>query len=326
MPRGRDSIIIGDVCVLCVLAASIVCGLYFGDVKLTLGELFALLGAGPREVAEEAIKHNVIWRIRMPRVVAGVASGAVLASCGVVFQAVLRNPLAEPYTLGVASGAAFGASAAIFAGARWVTAWAFAGSISALAAVWALGWRRGESDASGIVLAGVITSSILGACMTLLKAMAGDKLGAIVVWLMGSLSAASWRDVLPMLLAFSLALLVSVSFSKELDIMASGMDGSHLGMNVPATRMTLLGGTSLAVSFVISRFGVIGFVGLVVPHLLRILFGPSHRHLAPLSILGGGALLCAADTAAKAMGELPVGVLTVLIGGPVFCFILWKRK
>ena len=325
MPRWRGSIILGYVCVLCVLAASIVCGLYFGDVKLTFSDLFVLLGAGPQEVANEAIKHNVIWRIRMPRVIAGVASGAVLASCGVVFQAVLRNPLAEPYTLGVASGAAFGASVAIFAGARWVTAWAFAGSISALAPVWALGWRRGESDVSGVVLAGVITGSILGSCMTLLKAMAGDKLGAIVVWLMGSLSAASWYDAFPMLVALSLALLVS-SFSQELDIMASGADGSHLGMNVPAARMLFLGGTSLAVSCVISRFGVIGFVGLVVPHLLRILFGPSHRHLAPLSILGGGALLCAADIAAKAMGELPVGVLTVLLGGPVFCFILWKRR
>jgi iron complex transport system permease protein len=302
------------------------CGLYFGDVSLSFGELLGILRTGPFAVIDEAIKHSVVWRIRLPRISASAMSGAILAMSGVIFQAVLRNPLAEPYTLGVSNGAAFGASVAIYFGWRWISPAAFAGSVLSLFAVWMLGKRKNDLDISRMVLSGVIVGSILGAALTLLKAIAGDKLSAIVMWLMGSFSDAGWADSPPILLALLTLILFGVSLSRELDIMASDADGASLGMDVAKTRVILLSVASLAVSFVVSRFGVIGFVGLVAPHFIRILFGPAHRHLIPFSLLGGAALLCAADTAAKAWNELPTGVLTVLVGGPVFCFIIWRRE
>jgi iron complex transport system permease protein len=300
--------------------------LYFGDMRITFEELFRMLSLGPYAEAEEAIRYDLVWRIRLPRVLASTLSGAVLASCGVIFQAVLRNPLAEPYTLGVASGAAFGAAVAIAAGVPAVTSAAFAGSIAALFVVWVLGDRKNDADISRIVLAGVIVGSVLGAGLTMLKALAGDRVLSIVAWLMGSFASARGSDIFPLSNALSIMLLLFILFARELDIMASGTDGASLGMNVPRTRAILLGGSSLAASLVVSRFGVIGFVGLVIPHLVRLLFGPSHLVLFPLSLTGGAALLCAADTLAKGWNELPVGVLTALIGGPIFCFILWNRK
>lgn len=308
------------------LACSLLYGLRSGDVGMDLSEIFRMLSAGAFADVDEAVVHTVVWQIRLPRVLASAIAGAVLSACGVVFQGALRNPLAEPYTLGVASGGAFGAACAITANIPWVTAAAFAGSMSALILVWVLGQRDGETDIARIVLAGVAVSSILGAGLTLLKSVAGDRVALIVLWLMGSFSAASWHDVLPLCLALGVVLVLSLTNAKELDIMASGASGSALGMDDSRTRPILLSGASLAVAFVVSRFGVIGFVGLVVPHLLRLIFGPPHIRLLPLSMLGGAALLCAADTIAKGLNELPVGVLTVLIGGPVFCILLWNRR
>jgi iron complex transport system permease protein len=310
---------------LAALFGAILCGLYFGDVHLSLGELAGILRAGPFAAMDEAIKHGVVWKIRLPRIAASVMSGAILAMSGVIFQAVLRNPLAEPYTLGVSSGAAFGASLAIYLGWRWISPAAFGGSALSLFAVLALSEQKNDSDISRIILSGVIVGSILGAALTLLKAIAGDKLSAIVMWLMGSFSDAGWADSLPVSFALFVLLLFSVSLTGEMDIMSSGAEGTSLGLDVERTRIILLAGASLSVSFVVSRFGVIGFVGLVVPHFARILYGPAHRHLLTLSLLGGAALMCAADTIAKSCGELPAGVLTVLVGGPVFCFIIWKR-
>lgn len=308
------------------LLLSIMFSLGSGDVKMSVGEILQMLGAGPNARVDEAFKLNVIWQIRLPRTIATTISGAILATAGVIFQSVLRNPLAEPYTLGVASGAAFGAACAITVGLPWTSAAAFIGSICTLVVVWALGERRNETDISRIILAGVIVGSILGAALTLLKALAGEKVSAIVIWLMGSFSAATWLDGMPLSFALCILLLLCSTNSQELDIMASGTDGAALGLDLSRKRLILLGGASLAVSFVVSRFGIIGFVGLVVPHLLRILFGPAHHRLLPFSVLGGAALLCAADTLAKLCNELPAGVLTVLIGGPIFCLILWKRR
>ncbi|MDR0654309.1 MAG: iron ABC transporter permease [Synergistaceae bacterium] len=323
---GRYPLSLGYAGILCATLAAIVCGLYFGDVKMSLAELWDVLKLGPSAYPYEAFKYSVVWRIRMPRVIVSSISGAVLAASGVIFQAVLKNPLAEPYTLGVSSGAAFGASCAILAGLGWITTAAFLGCAAALAAVLFLGWSGVESDLSGIILAGVIVGNIFGAGMTLMKAVAGDKVAAIVFWLMGSFSAAGWRDVIPMLMALLVILSLCLTYYNELDVFASESDAASLGINVSRTRAILLAGASLAVSFVVSRFGVIGFVGLIIPHFLRLLFGPAHRSLLKMSLLAGAALLCTADTAAKIWNEMPAGVLTVLAGGPVFCFILWKRK
>jgi iron complex transport system permease protein len=300
-------------------------GLYMGDVEVTLDKLFGMLMLGPFGKTDDVFLQSVVWQIRFPRVLSTIISGAVLAASGVAYQSVLRNPLAEPYTLGVASGAAFGAACAIIAGLPGVSAAAFAGSIASLFIVWILGERKNAPDISRIILAGVIVGSILSAGLTFLKALAGDRVSVIVIWLMGSFSAANWLDVFPLTLGLFVLLLFCASNMNEMDIMASGTNAASLGLDLSTRRLLILGSASFAVSFVVSRFGIIGFVGLVIPHILRILFGPSHRSLIPLSLIGGGALLCAADTLAKMLNEIPAGVLTVLIGGPVFCAILWNR-
>ena len=309
-----------------LLIGAALSGLYFGDISITWSELFRILSEGRTALTDEPIKASLIWRIRVPRVLSAAMSGAILASCGVIFQAVLRNPLSEPYTLGVASGASFGASVAIFLGVRWITPFAFLGSAAALTVVMVLGGRDGDEDISGMILAGVIVGSVMNSGQTLLRAIAGEKLSAMVMWLMGSFAAAGQFDLPVLCVAFLIIILTSISYVPELDIMSSGDDGSQLGIDVSQTRATLLTLASLAVSIVVSRFGVIGFVGLVAPHFFRITFGPSHGRLLTMSSLGGAALLVAADTAAKGLNELPVGVLTVLIGGPVFCLILWRRS
>ncbi len=324
--RGHVPVAFGNAATALALALSLYAGLKVGDVPISATDLLRVLYLGPQARLEEAFLSGVVWQIRLPRAIAAAMSGGVLAICGVIFQGVLRNPLAEPYTLGVAGGAAFGAACAIVAGLPWVTPLAFAGSIATLLVVWVLGARRGERDATRIVLAGVIVGSILGAGLTLIKALAGEKIAAIVIWLMGSFAAANWLDVPPLGISLILLILLASMHARELDIMGSGVEAAALGVDLPRTRLLLLGGASLAVSLVVSRFGVIGFVGLVVPHLLRLLFGPAHRDLLPLSFLGGAALLCAADTAAKVWNEIPVGVLTVLIGGPIFCLLLWRKK
>jgi iron complex transport system permease protein len=308
------------------LLISVAFGLFTGDVRISPRGLLKILAIGPFGKTEDIFLRSVVWQIRFPRVLAAIISGAILAASGVAFQSALRNPLAEPYTLGVASGAAFGAACAIVADFPFVNSAAFAGSLSTLFIVWVLGERKNNRDISRIILAGVIVGSILSAGLTFLKALAGDKVSAIVIWLMGSFSAASWLDAMPMTLGLFVILIFCASNLNEMDIMASGANAASLGLNLPRRRILILGSASFAVSFVVSRFGIIGFVGLVVPHVLRILFGPSHRILIPLSLIGGGALLCAADTVAKSWNELPAGVLTVLIGGPVFCAILWNRS
>ena len=323
--RRRTAPLLGYTLLSALLLSALMLGLVSGDVKMHILDVLKMLRAGPDSLIDEAFKQSVIWQIRLPRVISSAISGAVLAVSGVIFQSVLRNPLAEPYTLGVASGAAFGAACAIVAGVPLVSGAAFVGSISTLFIVWVLGERRNETDISRIILAGVIVGSILTAGLTLLKALAGEKVAAIIVWLMGSFSASVWSDANPLALALCTLLLLCSIKSQELDIMASGTNGAALGVELRYTRLLLLGGASVAVSIVVSRFGIIGFVGLVVPHLLRTLFGPGHRQLIFLSALGGASLLCAADTLAKTLGELPTGVLTALIGGPVFCIMLWRR-
>ena len=299
---------------------ALLCGLRVGDWPLTLPEILRLLAAGPPGPVPDPAA-SVLWGIRLPRIAAAFASGAVLAGSGVLFQAALRNPLAEPYTLGVASGGAFGAACAILLGVPTAPS-AFAGSLLALGLVWFLG-RRG--DATRMVLAGVVVGSLLGAALTLLKALAGEKVAAIVLWLLGSFSGATWSGAALAAAGAVLCALAGPLGWRELDILASGAPARSLGVDEDRVRLRLLLGGSLATSLVVSQFGVVGFVGLLGPHLLRFCVGPGHRALVPLSLLGGGALLVLADAGARILEELPVGVLTALMGGPLFCVLLWRR-
>ncbi len=307
-----------------LLAISLLWVISVGEVPIPRGDVLGVISG---HIPSSDPRSVIVLSIRLPRALAAAAAGAVLAGSGVIFQGVLLNPLAEPYTLGVATGAALGASIAITLGLPFVSAFAFIGGIAALWLVWVLGrGTRETASPTRLILAGVIVGSILGAGITLIKALAGDQVGIIVLWLLGSFSLSSWEQVAWGAASALMVLVLGLFWARDLDIMSSGADPRSLGVDDRKTSGILLLGSSLATAVVVSMSGVIGFVGLVVPHLVRIVSGPAHFRLLPLSILGGALLLLLADTAARSLGELPVGVITALIGGPIFCFLLWRER
>lgn len=264
----------------------------------------------------------IIRSIRLPRILSSMGAGGLLSVAGVVLQALLANPLAEPYTLGIASGAAFGASLAIMAG-LFITPFAFFGALLALLITGVISCGGSEK----LILAGVISNSILSAGVTFIKSIAGDKIGAVVLWLMGSISGAGIKDVYLILLGIVLILPAALIFAPALDAMALGRDrAAVLGINENLTRIILLILISMSVGLAVSSFGIIGFVGLAVPHISRSLVGASHGNLILHSFLTGACVLSIADWTAQYLGELPVGVLTAMTGGPFLLMQLIVRK
>ncbi len=271
---------------------------------------------------DSSAQSIIIRSVRLPRILSSILTGGLLSVAGVVLQALLANPLAEPYTLGIASGAAFGAAIAVMFNFM-IAPFSFAGALLALLMTGLI--SRGGTEK--LILAGVISNSILSAGVTFIKSIAGDKLGAVVLWLMGSLSGAGSRDVYAVLTGTVLILIPALIFAPALDAMSLGRErAAVLGINENFTRMILLIFISLGAGLAVSSFGIIGFVGLVVPHISRTLTGSSHRKLIFHAFLTGSCVLAIADGAAQYLGELPVGVLTALTGGPFFCRILAGRR
>ncbi|GHT85747.1 iron ABC transporter permease [Spirochaetia bacterium] len=276
----------------------------------------------------------VVWELRLPRILTSILAGAGLAVSGVVFQGILQNPLADPYTLGISTGAAFGASLAIFL--NIVLGLVIPISLSALifaaltlALVLLIAQRGSGLVSANLIMAGIILSAILSAGISFLKMLSGENVGAIVFWLMGSLSARDWNDALLLASVVPAAAVLALFFAADLNILTLGnRSAESLGVHVKHVRLfyLLLGAAITAVC--VSVCGVIGFVGLIVPHLLRMAVTSDNCLLLPLSALLGGLLLCAADTSARLLssGEIPVGVLTTLLGGPFFLFIFLRRK
>lgn len=283
---------------------------------------------------------TILWNIRMPRIAVALLSGAALGISGAIFQGLLLNPLADPYTLGVSSGAAFGAALVIIAGAffpgaaflasPWaLTAGAFIVAVLTLLLVMAIARDvDGHLSPTNLILGGVILTAILSAAISFIKYLAGDQVAMIVFWLLGSFAARTWLDALVVLAFFIPAFLVAVTSAVDLNIMTMGVRSAEtLGVDTRRTRRKLLAAASLAAAAAVSVAGIIGFVGLIVPHLIRLLTGPDHRSLLPLSALGGALLLLAADSVVRVIlpGEIPVGVLTALLAGPVF-LVIFRRK
>lgn len=278
---------------------------------------------------------SIVWDIRLPRILAALLVGAGLSVSGAVFQSLLMNPLADPYTLGISTGAAFGASLAIFFSVILETPFlpvlpaAFLGALLTLLMVTLIANRSAGLNAGNLIITGIIVSSILSAGITFLKNAAGEGVAAIVQWLMGSLSARSWSHVF-LLVPISLAgNLVCFHFSRELNILCAGEDRAKiLGVPVARTRWILLITASLITAACVSVSGIIGFVGLVTPHLIRFGLTSDNQHLLPLSAALGGLLLLFADSISRVLfiSEIPVGVLTTLIGGPYFLFLFLRKN
>ncbi|MDO7903974.1 FecCD family ABC transporter permease [Pseudomonas sp. K1(2024)] len=284
----------------------------------------------------------ILGQIRLPRTLLGLAVGAVLALSGVAMQGLFRNPLADPGLVGVASGAAFGAAVAIVGGS-WVgglpellapyllSFCAFIGGLGVTALVYRLGRRDGQTDVATMLLAGIAMTALGGSAVGLFTYLADDAtLRTLTFWNLGSLNGASYQRLWPLLLV---ALGVSLWLprrARALNALLLGeSEARHLGIEVEALKRELVFCTALGVGAAVAAAGLIGFVGLVVPHLVRLLAGPDHRVLLPASLLAGGALLLFADLVARlalAPAELPIGIVTAFIGAPFFLFLLVRRN
>lgn len=303
------------------------------DIVRVIGDRLAGTGQESATLAKD-LASVVVLDVRLPRILTAAWVGAGLAISGAVFQGVLLNPLADPYTLGVSAGAAFGASLALllnitFFGIWSVPVFAFSGAAGTLLVVIYLTAGSGELSSSSLILSGIIVAAILQAGVSFIKYLADDEVGIIIFWLMGSFASKTWGEVGVVSLSVALAMTVFVFFSRDLNLLALGdRTAGSLGVSPRKVSLVLLMTASLVSSVCVAVSGIIGFVGLLVPHMVRFLTGPDNRRLIPVSAVAGSLLLLSADTVTRAAlpQEVPIGVITALIGGPFFCYIYRKRQ
>ncbi|MEJ2482877.1 MAG: iron ABC transporter permease [Gemmatimonadota bacterium] len=313
-----------------LILGGVAVGLLIGPAALTPGEVLRVFGPGGDDVA-----RRIVLELRLPRILAAVLIGASLAVSGAIFQALLRNPLAEPYLLGVSSGAALAAVGALALGLGRLGGFllpfaALVGGMVAIAIVFAVARVSDRLDTRVLILAGVVVSAFFGACITLILVFSSaETLRSAFFWTLGSLSGISWRMVL-VLAAWAIpASVASWGLARHLDALALGEEtAAAVGTEVERIKRLAFFLASLLAAATVSVAGVIGFVGLVVPHAVRILWGSGHRGLIPTSFLAGGAALLIVDTAARAIGgpvEIPIGAITAFLGVPFFLVLLRKR-
>ncbi|TMW73643.1 FecCD family ABC transporter permease [Alteribacter natronophilus] len=325
---------------LIVLLLAVTVGTGIGSVTIPPGEVIRILlqmlpGITAGEL--EPSRVHIVTEIRLPRVLLAVFAGASLAAAGAAFQGLLRNPLADPYTLGASSGAAVGAVGVIYFGITLPVLGSFTLPVAAIAGgifslYLVLLFARVVSRTMAvetIILVGIVLSSFLGSFISLMIALSGEELRQIIHWLMGSVGMRGWTHVgliVPFFIAGSAFLLFNW---RELNVFAFGEQSArHLGIDVKRKKQVIVTGAAILTGAAVAVSGMIGFVGLVVPHFVRLLTGPDHKHLVPLSAIAGGAFLVFADVIARTIlspQELPIGVITALIGAPVFGVILITR-
>jgi iron complex transport system permease protein len=277
---------------------------------------------------------TIIWQIRFPRVLLATLVGAALSLGGLVFQALLRNPLAEPYILGISGGSAIGAIIGILIGfSRFpgVSLMAFAGSIAILLLILVMSSGQTILKKDALLLSGVMVNAFCAAVIMFLVSMTQDsRLHNIIFWLMGDLSMVDMGHVGILAAILCPCFILIFWFSNSMNLLLMGKEMAQtLGVNIKSVTVILLVTTSFMVSATVSYCGLVGFVGLVVPHLLRLVFGPDHRVLVPACVLGGGAYLVSCDVLARVLpkqGEMPAGVITAMIGAPLFIFLLKKTR
>uniref|UniRef100_UPI0040630CA5 FecCD family ABC transporter permease n=1 Tax=Metapseudomonas boanensis TaxID=2822138 RepID=UPI0040630CA5 len=319
--------------------------LALGPVSLPLGEtLRAAVHLTGLPVDGEGLEQAelILGQIRLPRALLGLAIGVVLALTGVAMQGLFRNPLADPSLVGVSSGAALGGALAIVGGAALggvpeaiaaylLSACAFAGGLGVTLLVYRLGRREGQTSVATMLLAGIALTALAGAVIGLFTYMADDAtLRSLTFWNMGSLNSASYARLWPLLLVTLLVLCWLPRRAKGLNALLLGeSEARHLGVDVERLKRELVICTALGVGVAVAAAGLIGFIGLVVPHLVRIVTGPDHRILLPASALAGGCLMLLADLVARmilAPAELPIGIVTALIGAPFFLYLLLRGR
>jgi iron complex transport system permease protein len=327
-----------------ILIALILLSVSIGPVKISIPVIAKILaqklGIFPDVSGWQPVADSIIFQVRLPRVLGGALVGAALATAGVLFQGLFRNPLADPYIIGTASGAAFGATMAmllplslVFYGFGLVPAAAFLGALGSVMIVYRLARFGGKAPIVSMLLAGFVMSSFLVAIIMLLLTMSdrlGLRLQQVFSFLMGGISVSYWQQIAviaPLVLG---GIFVTRFFAVKLNAFSIGEEGAaYLGIDVEREKMIILGLGSLLTACAVSLGGLIGFVGLIIPHAMRLMLGPDHRLLLPSSAIAGASFLVVADLLARTLlspAEIPVGVLTALIGAPFFLYLLRRTR
>ena len=330
-----------------VLAAAMVAGVCVGPAALSLPTVLdALLARLPGHLAAGVppLDSAIVWQIRLPRVVLGALVGSMLAGGGAAYQGVFRNPLADPYLLGAAAGGGLGATIVIVAGgsASLLPPAAFAGALGVVALTYLLGASAGPAGARGgavpgaggstasILLAGIAVAAMLTAIQTYLQQEHTNTLQGVYAWILGGLSLASWPDVTLIIPYVAVCAVALLAHRRLLDVLRVGeAEAASLGVHVGRLRLTVVIAATLGVAAAVAVSGLIGFVGIIVPHIVRLTAGPSYRVVLPASMIGGAAFLVLADIAARtvqAPAEVPIGVITAAVGAPFFLFVLRSRR
>lgn len=318
-------------CVMAVLlTATCIYSITVGQYELDLRELWPILKAGP--LAATDLDSSVIWQIRLPRLVLGLFVGAALGLGGALMQAVFSNPLAEPSIIGVTSGAGIGAAFAIVFGAGILGSWsvpasAFIAGVLTTLLVYQLSRTSGKVQVLNLVLVGIAANAIAGAAISMLVFLAPTTAREqIIFWQMGTLAGANWEHTGIVAIIVTATTAFAMFLGKKLDLLALGdTAASHVGLNVQRVRIVAIALSTLLTAAAVSFAGIITFVGLVIPHIVRTVAGPSNRILLPASAIGGALLIGSSDILARTLipfADLPIGIFTALIGGPTFFFLL----
>jgi iron complex transport system permease protein len=311
------------------------------DIVTVIGKNVPFLGSYIDSSAVTPQSEAIILEVRLPRIMAGVLIGAALAAAGVLYQGVFKNPMADSYVLGVSAGAAVGASVAILSGIgfvflelRLVQVAAFLGSLFAMFLVYNISRVGSRVPVTTLLLCGIAVNFFFFALVGILEIVAGNQLPDIVFWLMGGYSNVHWRNIFAVLPFIIIGIILAYFYARDLNLLAMGEETAHhLGLNVERTKQILLVLASLITAAAVSICGLIGFVGLMIPHLTRLVIGPDHRILFPTSTIIGAIFLVICDDLARVVAtpfastlEIPVGIITMLFGAPFFIFLLKKKK
>jgi iron complex transport system permease protein len=308
-----------------VLAISIIASIAIGSTNIPL-----------RTVMEIIVDHNsaflsaeeiIILQIRLPRIFLGVLVGAALSVSGTSMQTLFKNSMADPYIIGISSGAAFGAVLAMSLSIPLVPLMAIVCAISTAFIVYNIAKVGGRLPTNTLLLSGIAVGSFLSALISFMTYNAGEGLHQVVFWMMGGLWNADWTRVGIILFPVCIGITLLYLFAREMNVMLLGEESAeHLGIDVETLKKIILVISSIITAAAVSMSGIIGFVGLIVPHIMRIIVGPDHRILLPTSAIAGGILLVLADTLARTLGEVPVGIITAIFGAPFFIYLLRSGK
>ena len=325
---------IGLTALVLMMFVAVLLSLMVGVTRFSAADIWAMIVEAFSSDSGNSVSNTVFWNLRMPRVVLCLLVGAALSVCGATYQSIFRNPLTDPYILGISSGASLGAAVSILLG--WESSLFGIGTMSLITAlltvvlIYKIASIGNRMHTSTLLLTGVCFTFLITAVISFLMVLNQDKMERIIFWTMGSFASASWSDVVAVAPCVVVGICVAIYYSKDLNLLLVGSETARsLGVDVEKIKKHLLFFTTLMVAFAVSSCGVIGFVGLIVPHCIRLVVGADNRLVIPYSVFVGATFLLVCDTLSRTVlqpSELPVGSITALAGAPMFIYLLYKSK